>query len=111
MCFRGFITRSNYSMTKVTHILLVLFLIVGCTKKTIILDGEPTEDFDLPLILNLNGKDCFYDHELGILKYPLSSGELQGFQALVKFQSQAEVLFNNQINLQNNQVNSLIYFL
>jgi hypothetical protein len=93
-------------MNKLFAIALCLSLLVACKKETIVFDGAPNESFELPLILKLNGKECFYDEASGVLKYSLAENALENFSPQTEFQAHSTVLFDGK-PLTNNAVNHL----
>lgn len=86
-------------------ILILVLLITSCTKREVIFDQEVTDNLELSLLLNLNGKDCLFDASTSTFKYTLSESNLDNFSPLVLFQEHSEVIFNGK-QLINNQVNS-----
>lgn len=57
-------------------------------------------------IIEINGRNCIFDHENMQLTFPLSADECDDFQAHIHFDDDANIYFNNQA-LKNNSVNQL----
>lgn len=87
-------------------LLLIIFSMLSCTETEVFFDSEVSEEYELALILNLNGKDCFYDSPSNTLKYAIDERGLTNFSPLIKFQEYSEVKFNDR-PLINNAVNQL----
>lgn len=92
-------------MKNALFILFTFGLVFSCTKREVIFEREVTEDFELALILNLNGKDCVYDAPTNTLKYSLAEDELTDFSPLTVFQDYSEIKFDGQL-LSNNSINN-----
>jgi hypothetical protein len=82
-----------------------LFLIYSCTKRKVVFDGNGNYNYELPLILKLNNKDCLFDSQTKTLKYSLSSDELNNFSPSVKFQEYSSIRFKG-LSLVNNSINN-----
>lgn len=91
---------------KVLIAVVSLLLFYSCTKREVIFDGVGNRDFELPLILKLNGKQCSYDSDTKTLKYSLSTNELNGFSPFVQFQDYSAIKLNG-VSLANNVINNL----
>lgn len=91
-------------MNKYFLITLAFLLLASCKKEVIVFDGAPNGNFELPLILELNGKACFYDEASGLLKYTLDGNALEDFSPHAVFQEHSTVLFEG-MALKNNAVN------
>ena len=78
-------------------ILIAILTLTSCTKREVLFEREVTADYDLPLILNLNGKDCLYDLPTNTLKYTLDEHSLIDFAPLTVFKDYSEVKFNGQL--------------
>lgn len=87
-------------------ILVIITLLTSCTKREVIFDSEISENFELALILKLNGKDCLFDSKTNTLKYSLSESDLTNFTPLTVFNNYSEIEFNGQL-LENNSINNL----
>ncbi|WP_027420048.1 CotH kinase family protein [Crocinitomix catalasitica] len=92
-------------MNKLYIILIGLFLLTACKKEVVIYDAKGDDNFELVALLNLAGKDCFYDSEFDVLKFSLSEADAANFNPLVKFEAGTEILFAGKL-LKNNAVNS-----
>lgn len=86
-------------------ILLTLFL-AACTKHEYVFDDYANSNFELDLILSLNGNKCFLDSQSGTLKYSLSSDNLDDFSPFTVFESGSQISFEGQ-ELANNKINNL----
>ncbi len=86
-------------------LLFVSLLVNSCTKREVLFEREVTEEYELALILKLNGKHCFYDAATNTLKYSLDADELSDFSPFTVFQDYSEVQFNGE-PLKNNSINS-----
>jgi spore coat protein H len=93
-------------MLKYSVIALSLLLLVSCKKEILVFNGGPNEQLELPLILQLNGKDCFYDDATGLLKYAIGETALETFSPHTVFQEPATVLFAGKA-LKNHTANHL----
>lgn len=91
---------------RIFFLAFVLISLASCTKYEIIFDTEANEDFELSLILNLNGIDCAYDAATNTLRYSASQAELSNFEPRVVFQDYTEVTFGG-VELTNYSKNSL----
>jgi hypothetical protein len=91
---------------RIFFLAFALISLVSCTKYEIIFDTEANEDFELSLILNLNGIDCAYDAATNTLRYSASQAELSNFDPRVVFQDYTEVTFGG-VELTNYSKNSL----
>jgi hypothetical protein len=94
---------------KLLPCLFLLALITGlssCYKEITLYESEPTALLELPVLLQLDGKDCFFDSKLNLLRYSISMDSLADFSPVVKFQHSSEISFQS-TQLQNNQVNHL----
>ncbi len=92
-------------MIRIYSAILILLLFIGCTKQVVIYDAPVNDNFELPLILNLNGKDCAYDHDTKTLKFSVHPDSLNNYSPFTKFQDYSTIKFNNKI-LANHSVNS-----
>ncbi len=91
---------------KHTIIILLLLILVGCTKREVIFDSELNENFEQALILKFNGKDCLFDQSTGTFKFLINESDLESFKPTIHFQDFTSVTFNN-LKLKNNQINNL----
>jgi spore coat protein H len=87
------------------YIFLSLLLLISCKKEIVIFDGLPDVNLELPLILKLNGKNCFYDASSETLKYSVEESSLVNFSPFVEFQDYSRIYFEGQ-ELTNNQMNA-----
>lgn len=78
----------------------------SCYKEITFYDTEPTNTLDLPVLIKLDGKDCFYDSKSNMLRYSISKDSLTDFSPAVKFLNTSEIYFQA-TKLTNNQVNHL----
>ncbi len=86
--------------------LTVLVSVVGCTKREIVFDNDLNDNFETPLLFQINGIDCAYDAPTKTLRYSAGQTELLNFEPKIKFQNHSEVIFRG-LNLRNNQLNNL----
>ena len=88
------------------QIVLILLLIVpgSCYNKVEIFNAEPSELLELSSIKKLDGKECGFDYNLNLLRYPIHADSIFSFSPLVEFKQNARVSFNG-ITLQNNKTN------
>jgi len=94
---------------KIRHLgtlLLFIFYVQSCYKETVVFDSLPNEELELALILEFNGKDCFFDQASSSLRYAIGVDSIQNFVPYVRFQDYSEVLIN-EIPLTNNSLNDL----
>jgi spore coat protein H len=87
-------------------LLLFLFYVQSCYKETIVFDSLPDNELELALILELNGKDCFFDKQTNSLRYSIGEDSIQSFMPSVRFQDYSEIVMNN-IPLINKRINDL----
>lgn len=83
-----------------------MLALASCKKESIFFDGAPDENFELPLILQLDAKECFYDEASGLLKYAIAGNALEDFSPYTVFQAHSTVVFEGKA-LTNNSVNAL----
>ena len=69
----------------ISTFIIVLFL-QSCYKEAIIFDSEPSALLELPLILKFDDKDCMFDSEMNLLRYPISSDSILNFSPFTEFQ-------------------------
>ena len=93
-------------MVRLIFFFATLFALISCKKEEVIFNAPPNENFELPLLLKLDGKNCAFDFKNGILKYSIEGDELENYAPLVEFQSHSEIRFE-EIDLLNNKVNPL----
>lgn len=86
--------------------IIVIFFLFACQKESIIFDSRPNADFELPLLLQINGKNCVFDAENKILKYSIQAKDLSAFKAKIEFQETSEIGFNGK-TLRNGAINDL----
>ena len=89
-------------------IIFIAFVVIyqSCSKEIVIYDSEISSNFELGLILEMNGKDCLFDSKTSTLKYSLAQANLINFSPKVKFQSYSSITFNGN-ELTNNSINNL----
>lgn len=85
---------------------LMVLLLQSCYKVDVVFDGDPDKNYELPLILKLNGENCVFDAETGMLRYSLDESSAQNFEPFVEFQTYTDITFDNQ-TLVNGEVNQL----
>ncbi len=93
-------------MDKYFAIALSFLLLVSCKKEVVVYDGLPNEQFELPLILKLNGKECFYDESNGLLKYSLEENACGDFRPYTEFQAYSTIVLDGKA-LKNKSENDL----
>lgn len=95
-------------MTKINFLGLLVFVycIQSCYKEEVVFDSLPNEELELALILELNGKDCFFDRSSNTLMYSIEEDSIQNFAPYVQFQDYSEVRINN-LPLTNKSINNL----
>lgn len=93
--------------------LKVLFLFLGfgisitaCYKEQIIFAAFPNEQLELPLIIDFNGKSCFFDDRSSSFRYSIGLDSISNFSPFVQFQEHSTIIINT-IPLANNAVNNL----
>lgn len=94
---------------KLLPFLILLSLMIGlssCYKEITLYESEPTARLQLPVLIKLDGKDCFFDSKSNMLRYSISKDSLTDFSPVVKFQSSSEI-YLNAAPLINNQINRL----
>ncbi len=87
-------------------IILLFGIAVSCYKETINFAPRPDENLQFPLVLRLNGKDCFIDQQYHTLRYSLEPNALASFRPFVEFKDGAIVSFEGK-RLKNNEWNTL----
>ena len=90
---------------RIILIITISLLYQSCNKEIVIYDSEISADFELGLILRLDGKDCLFDSKTNTLKYSLSKSNLANFSPNVVFQDFSEITFNGN-QLSNNSKNN-----
>ncbi len=93
-------------MSRVYLLFLFSFIVMGCTKQVVIYNAEVNDNFELPLILNFNGRSCAYDHKTKTLKYAIHPDSLNQYSPFVEFQDYAAIKLDQE-TLSNYTVNSL----
>lgn len=95
-------------MKSITYYCLLILVLCfqSCYKEEVIFDSLPNEELELVLILELNGKDCFFDYSTNSLRYSIEQDSIQNFAPYVRFQDYSEIYFNN-IPLTNKTINNL----
>ncbi len=93
-------------MSKYLILFLILVAFSSCKKQKIVFDSIANDQFELSLMLRLNGKDCAFDSKLKLLKYSIDESALMNFSTFIEFQKIATIQFNN-ISLINNAINNL----
>lgn len=84
-------------------IALVIFLL-SCKKEKVVFNSDVTTNYEIPLILNFDGKNCLYDESIKVFKYAIDENSLSKFSPFTIFQNYSEIKLNNQ-SLLNNSVN------
>lgn len=87
-------------------IAVFLFFSQSCYKEEIIFDALPDDQLELPLILALDHKDCFFDKATNSLRYSIAQDSISNFTPHVRFQDYASISIDG-ISLANNASNSL----
>ena len=90
-------------MNKWVIFLLIIAPFFSCKKESVIFNGNPDENFELPLILMLDNKDCSFNAKENTLKYSISPQYLIDYTALVQFQSYSKAYFEGS-ELKNNAI-------
>lgn len=85
---------------------LIMLYLSSCYKEEVIYDTQPDEYLEMPLLLQLNNKNCAFDFNSSTLRYAIPSDSLVNFTPFVSFQSFAQVSINNQ-SLVNDAYNNL----
>jgi len=93
-------------MAKYISIFVFLIISVSCKKTTVVFNGDANDNYELPLLIELDGKRCVFDAETGILKYSITESRLQGFSPYIEFQRYSDITFNS-VELFNGSVNQL----
>lgn len=78
----------------------------SCYKEITIFDSEPTNSLHLPVLMKLNGRDCFFDSKSNMLRYSILKDSLSDFSPVVKFANTSEIYFY-ETKLRNGQINHL----
>ena len=92
--------------TRVTILILIGVFIQSCYKEEALFDGLPDEILEMPLLLKIDGKDCFYDAATRTLRYPIATDFVIDFSPFIEFQDYSTVYFNGLL-LKNKSVNRL----
>jgi hypothetical protein len=87
-------------------LLVFVFYVQSCYKEEVVFDSLPDNQLELALILELNGKDCFFDKSSNTLRYAIEKDSIQNFAPYVRFQDYSEITINN-ISLTNKAINAL----
>lgn len=86
--------------------IITLFCFLSCKKEEVIFNNDVDSNYELPLILNFNGKDCLYDEPTKVFKYPIDANSLTNFSPFTLFQDYSEIKLNH-VNLVNHSKNTL----
>jgi hypothetical protein len=87
-------------------LLVFVFYIQSCYKEEVFFDSLPNNQLELALILELNGKDCFFDKSSNSLRYSIEDDSIQNFRPYVRFQEYSEITVNK-VSLTNKTTNDL----
>ena len=96
-------------MRQALYIAISVFLFMGlqsCYKDNVIYNAEPNRVLELPLILEINNKKCFFDGESNTLRYSIEEDSIFDFTPYIEIQEYSKVYFNG-VLLQNHSANSL----
>ncbi|MCG6187455.1 CotH kinase family protein [Maribellus maritimus] len=93
-------------MRKKWVIYFLVIFVTGCYRSEIVFDTTPTSDLQIAPLIKLDGKSCYADTELNLIRYSISKDSVSGFSPLVEFKEKSELYFNG-LKLQNNKVNQL----
>lgn len=88
-------------------ILLIFCLLIfySCKKEVVLLNTQVNENLEHDFILQLNGKNCSYDHDSKILRFTIAESELNNFSARVNFNSNSSFKINGQ-EVKNNSIHN-----
>lgn len=93
-------------MTRYFILFLVILTLQACTKTVITFTGGANENFELPMILHLNGVPCSFDQESNTFKFSIAAEELTDFSPLVEFNASSSVTFESE-ELANKSINKI----
>jgi hypothetical protein len=85
---------------------MLTVFISACYKELVIFDSFPNEDLELPLILALNDKDCFFDYESNSFRFSIGEDSIENFSPFIEFQEHSSI-FIDDVPLTNNAINNL----
>lgn len=90
-------------------ICFIVLFIAGCTKYEVVFDQQPSDSFELPLILRMNDTNCAFDANSGVLKFSVDEETLSDFQPRIEFQSHSDVYLEGEelLNGESNQLGTL----
>lgn len=94
---------------KALNYFIIIALMLGlysCYKEITLYETEPTNTLHLPVLIKLDGKDCFFDSKSNLLRYSISKDSLTEFSPVVNFPNTSEIYFHT-TKLTNNQTNHL----
>ena len=86
--------------------ILIIMCFESCYKEEIIFNTEPNNLLELPLILRMNHKDCFFDNNQNSLRYSVAEEAIPKFEVFIEFQEYSVIFFEDHL-LKNNQINNL----
>ncbi|HKJ80005.1 MAG TPA: CotH kinase family protein, partial [Prolixibacteraceae bacterium] len=89
--------------------ILTLFLVItivmqSCYKEKVVYETDPNDMLQLPVLLKLDGRECFFDAQFNMLRYAFSK-DSSGFSPKVEFANESQVYFEGK-RLGNNQINN-----
>lgn len=87
-------------------IAMIFILIQSCYQEVITFDSISDDDYQLPLLLNLDNRACSYDKRNNTLRYSLDISLKDDYSPYVEFQEISNVFFNG-VELNNKQTNYL----
>ncbi len=76
---------------------ILLFFVLffsACKKEKWIFDSPANDNLELPLLLNINGKNCALDIESKSFRFPIVQNSISNFTAFVTFQDYTSLKFN-----------------
>ncbi|MGH1335108.1 MAG: CotH kinase family protein [Aureispira sp.] len=84
----------------------IISTLLSCYKEEITFNNLPNKDLELPLLLNFDDRDCFFDEQTDHLRYSIAADSIPNFSPVISFKKQSKVLINGK-PLIRNKVNNL----
>ncbi|MFW6277484.1 MAG: CotH kinase family protein [Prolixibacteraceae bacterium] len=89
-----------------TYFILIFSIVFhSCYLEETVFDTDPNDALNLPVLLKLDGRMCFFDAQKDMLRYSLSP-DSSGFAPFVKHNPKSILTFDGHI-LKNNKINHL----
>ena len=79
---------------------------ISCQKDEVLFNPDPNAELELPMILKINGQQCFFSADQNALRFSISKDSIINYEAFIEFQEYSDISFNDQ-ELHNKVINKL----